>query len=217
MMSTSLRAVVTALALTAGVAATGTAQTAVPKIGYINSQTILAQAPGRAEAEAQFEREMTSFRQTVQKMGDSLNLLIANYNKEEVSLSPAAKETRQKAIRAKEEEYSTKTRQLEQQAQQRQMELVEPIMKQINAIITELRRQEGYAMIFDAGSNAGVVVAADSSLNLTDKVLTRLKAAGPARPAAPSAARPTAPAARPAGAPVSAPAGVTRPKSPPTE
>lgn len=217
MMSTSLRAVVTALALTAGVAGGAAAQTAVPKIGYINSQTILAQAPGRAEAEAQFEREMTSFRQTVQKMGDSLNLLIANYNKEEVSLSPAAKETRQKAIRAKEEEYSTKTRQLEQQAQQRQMELVEPIMKQINAIITELRRQEGYAMIFDAGSNAGVVVAADSSLNLTDKVLTRLKAAGPARPAAPSAARPAAPAARPAGAPVSAPAGVTRPKSPPTE
>jgi len=217
MMSTSLRAVVTALALTAGVAGTAAAQTAAPKIGYINSQTILAQAPGRAEAEAQFEREMTSFRQTVQKMGDSLNLLIANYNKEEVSLSPAAKETRQKAIRAKEEEYTSKTRQLEQQAQQRQMELVEPIMKQINAIITELRRQEGYAMIFDAGSNAGVVVAADSSLNLTDKVLARLKAAGPARPAAPSAARPAAPAARPAGAPVSAPAGVTRPKSPPTE
>src|SRR5215204_2862196 len=138
MMSTSLRAVVTALALTAGVAGTAAAQTAAPKIGYINSQTILAQAPGRAEAEAQFEREMTSFRQTVQKMGDSLNLLIANYNKEEVSLSPAAKETRQKAIRAKEEEYTSKTRQLEQQAQQRQMELVEPIMKQINAIITDL-------------------------------------------------------------------------------
>jgi len=213
MMSTSLRAVVTALALTAGVAATGTAQTAVPKIGYINSQTILAQAPGRAEAEAQFEREMTSFRQTVQKMGDSLNLLIANYNKEEVSLSPAAKETRQKAIRAKEEEYSTKTRQLEQQAQQRQMELVEPIMKQINAIITELRRQEGYAMIFDAASSSGVLVAADSTLDITQKVIARLKT----MPAA-TATRPGQTPAKPAGAPVSAPAGATRPKTnPPTD
>ena len=212
MMRIILRAAAVAVAATAALAGTARAQGAALKIGYINSQTILAQAPGRAEAEAQFEREMTTFRQTVQKMGDSLNLLIANYEKEQISLSPAAKETRTKAIRAKEEEYQSKTRQLEQQAQQRQVELVEPIMKHINTIIKQLRAEEVYAMIFDAGSSAGVVVAADTSLNVTDKVLTRLKAAGPARAAAP--ARPTA--GRPAGAPVSTPAGVSRPKSPPT-
>lgn len=212
MMRNILRAAAIAVAATAGLAGAARAQSAGPKIGYINSQTILAQAPGRAEAEAQFEREMTTFRQTVQKMGDSLNLLIANYEKEQISLSPAAKETRQKAIRSKEEEYQTKTRQLEQQAQQRQLELVEPIMKRINSIITQLRSEEGYAMIFDAGSSAGVVVAADSSLNVTDKVLARLKAAGPAKA---TPARPTT-AGRPAGAPVSTPAGVSRPKSPPT-
>jgi len=184
-----------------------------PRIAYINSQQILSQAPGRAEAEAQFEREMTGYRQAVQRMGDSLNTMIAEYNRQEVSLSPAAKETRQKAIREKEDQYQKKTAELQQQAQQRQVELVQPIMEQINKIIGELRAQEGYAMIFDAGSNAGVVVAADSSLNITDKVIARLKAAGPPKPVS---AAPAKPGARPTGAPVNAPAGVSRPKTPPT-
>ncbi|MFN2397110.1 MAG: OmpH family outer membrane protein [Gemmatimonadaceae bacterium] len=178
-----------------------------PRIVYIRSQEIIASAPGRAEAEAQFQREMTAYRQQIQRMGDSLNALVAEYNKQEVILSPAAKESRQKEVRAKEEQFQQRTQQLEQQAQQREAELVRPIMEQINRIIQTIRAEEGYAMVFDAGSASGVVVAADTSLDITAKVIARLKTAGPA------AARKGE--AKPAGAPVSQPSGVTRPKTPP--
>jgi len=205
----------TARAQAATAAAPTAAPTAAPatgKLAYINSQTILAQAPGREAAEKQFESEMATYRQQVQRMGDSLNTMIADYNKQEATLAAAAKETRQKAIREKEEQYQQKTQQLQQQAQQRQVQLVQPIMEQINKVINEIRAQEGYAMILDAGSSAGVVVAADTTLNITDKVIARMKAAGPVRAAAP-AAKPGG-SARP-GAPVSAPAGVSRPRTPP--
>jgi outer membrane protein len=72
-------------------------------------------------------------------------------------------------------------------------------MEQINKIIDELRAEEGYSMIFDAENQAGVLVAADKNLDLTDKVLARLRAAGP----------PTAASTRPAGTP-----GTTRPPAP---
>jgi outer membrane protein len=194
------------LIFTAGAAAP---QTPV-KIGYIKSQTILANAPGRAAAETQFEKEMTTYRAQVQRMGDSLNTLIADYNKQEVSLSPQAKETRQKDIRAKEEEYQRRTQELQQQVRAREAELVRPIMEQINKVIDQLRAEEGYSMIFDAENQAGVVVAADKNLDLTEKVLARLRAAGPptaaARPAGAGATtRPPAPAAQ-------QPSGVQRPK-----
>ena len=180
------------------------------KIGYIKSQTILANAPGRAAAETQFEKEMTTYRAQVQRMGDSLNTLIADYNKQEVSLSPQAKETRQKDIRAKEEEYQRRTQELQQQVRAREAELVRPIMEQINKVIDELRAEEGYSMIFDAENQSGVVVAADKNLDLTEKVLARLRAAGPptsaSRPAGAGATqRPAAPAAQ-------QPSGVQRPK-----
>ena len=223
-----LRAAAAALTVLAAAAAAvpAAAQQANPpaKIAYLNSQIILQNAPGRAEAESQFEREMNGYRQQVQRMGDSLQTMIADYNKQEISLSPAAKETRQKTIRAREEAFQKRTQELEQRAQQRQLELVQPIMEKVQKVISDIRAEGNYAMIFDAGSNAGVLVAADTSLNITNQVLARMgvkpTTAQNTAPALPGAASAT-PAAnsnkRPAGgAPLSAPAGVTRPKTPPT-
>ena len=201
------RASAVALGLLIFGTAAAAAQTPV-KIGYIKSQTILANAPGRAAAETQFEKEMTTYRAQVQRMGDSLNTLIADYNKQEVSLSPQAKETRQKDIRAKEEEYQRRTQELQQQVRAREAELVRPIMEQINKVIDELRAEEGYSMIFDAENQAGVVVAADKNLDLTEKVLARLRAAGPPT----SASRPTGATQRPATPAAQQPSGVQRPK-----
>jgi outer membrane protein len=175
------------------------------KIAYVNSQEIIAAAPGRAEAEAQIQKDMNSYREQVQKMGDSLNTLIASYTKSESTLSEAARTTKQKEIQDKEREYQTRVQGLEQQAQQRQAELIRPIMEKINAIIEKVRAEDGYAMVFDAGNQAGVVVAADSSLDITDKVITRLKAS--------SGSASTTPAKK---GPTPQPTGATR-KNPPAE
>lgn len=177
------------------------------KIGYVNSARILQGAPGRQEADAQIEKELAGFRAQVKRMGDSLNTMVADFRKAEATLSPAAKETRMRAIQQKEEEYQGRTEQLQQQAQQRQVELIRPITEQVKKVIDDLRQAEGYSMIFDVGNGAGVIVAADTTLDLTDKVLQRLAAAP--RPAATS----TTPKPATAG-PTSQPAGVQRPKPP---
>lgn len=204
-----IRSTVAALALSAAVAAPGRAQSSsapatAQKFAFVNSQTILAQSPGRAEAEAQFQKEMVTYRQQVQRMGDSLNTMMTAYDKAEVTLSPPAKEARQKAIRAKETEYQQRAQQMEQQMQQRQYELMQPIMEQVQKILTDIRAEDAYTFIFDVGSTAGVVVAADKNLDITDRVIARLKALPPTA----KAGEPVKP---PAGA-TQAPAGVTRPK-----
>jgi outer membrane protein len=218
-MRPSFRAVPLALVVAAVVAGPARAQQSAPpvKIAYINSQIILQNAPGRAEAEAQFEKEMGGYRQQVQRMGDSLQTMIADYNKQEVSLSPAAKQSRQQAIRTKEDAFQKRTQELEQKAQQRQVELVQPIMEKIQKVIADVRREDGYAMVFDAGSNAGVLVAADTTLNITGKVLERMGVKATAVNNAAPAQQPAVQAPNAAGAPLSAPAGVTRPKTPPTQ
>lgn len=171
---------------------------ATPKIAYVNSQKILAEVPGRSDAEAQMQKEMEGYRAEVQKMSDSLNALVSAYNKAEPTLSATAKAARQKDIQTKESAYQQRVQQLEQQAQQRQAELMRPIMQNINKVIEQIRSEDGYAMVFDAGNQSGVVVAADSSLDITAKVIQRLKAAGPisTTPQKP----PTGPASKPLGA-----------------
>lgn len=200
-----IRGALAALALTTIGTTAAAQQPAAAKIAYVNSQEILAAAPGRAEAEAQFEREMQTFRQQVQTMGDSLNAMVASYQREEASLSPAVKEQRQKAIQTRETEYQQRARQLEQQAAQRQQALVQPILDQITEVLSTIREEGGYALILDAQSGANVIVAADKNLDLTQRVIARLRTMKPATSATP----------RSQGAPLNqSPAGVSRPRNP---
>jgi outer membrane protein len=202
-----IRPTTIAVALTAILAAGAAAQNPT-KIGYVNSRKLLAEAPGRAEAEAAFKKEMGEYEAQVKRMGDSLKALIAAYDKQELVLSPAAKATKQKEIQSREQEFQQRTSQLEQRASAREAELTRPILEQVQKAIEAVRAEGGYAMILDAGSAAGVVVAADTTLDLTNRVLARLRTMA----AAPRANTPT----NPSGAPVASPAGVSRQKTPPT-
>ena len=196
-----VRSVVVACAMAVLPAA---AQAQQIKLAYVNSQQILQQAPGRAEAEATYEREANGYRQQVQRMGDSLNTLIQAYDKDVVTLSPAAKETRQKAIRDKEAEYQRRAQDLEQRMAQRQQDLVQPIMDRVQQALNDIRTEEGYTIIFDVASASPAIVSADKNLDITDKVLARLRTMGT------TAARP----ATPGPAAQQQPAGVTRPPRP---
>jgi outer membrane protein len=172
------------------------------KLGYINAQQILATAPGREAAERQFESEVGTFRQQIQRMDDSLRVMGEAFQREQASLTPAVRQQRGQALEALETSFQQRAAQLNQQMQQRQAELVRPIMDQLNRVLDEIRRADGYAFIFDVSSAGQAIVAADTTLNLTDRVIARLAALGPP-PATPPA---TAPATTPQ------PAGVTRPR-----
>jgi outer membrane protein len=179
-----VRAAIGALAF-ATVATGSAAAQSGPKIAYINSQKILAQAPGRAAAEAKLKQEADGLRAQVQSMQDSLNSMIQAYTKDQPKLSDSVQATREAAIRAKQSAYQQRTQQLQQQAQQRESELIGPIMQQIDSVIEKVRAEGGYALVFDANAQGGAIVAADSSLDITDAVIARLKsptAKGPSKP-----------------------------------
>jgi outer membrane protein len=168
------------------------------KVAYVQTSLLLDQAPGRAEAEAQYEKETWTYRDQIKRMSDSLNAMIADFQKRSASLTATARETQGKGIQAKEAEYQRRTQELEQKAQGRQNELVQPILDKIKGAIEEVRVEGGYAMIFNADQGSPIV-AVDKSLNVTDRVLSKLKGTTAAAPAPrPSATTP-------------APAGVTRP------
>ncbi len=194
-------AVVVGLLVAAG--ATPASAQAPVKLGYINAQQILATAPGREAAERQFESEIGTFRQQIQRMDDSLRVMGEAFQREQASMTPAARQQRTQALEATEEAFQQRAAQLNQQMQQRQAELVRPIMDQLNRVLDEIRRAEGYAFIFDVSSAGQAIVAADTALNLTDRVIARLVALGPPPPAAPAT---TPPATTPQ------PAGVQRPR-----
>ena len=198
-----LRASAIALATSLIVAGPAAAQaqqgTAAPRIAYINSALLLQQAPGRAEAEAQFEREVGTYRQQIQRMDDSLKTLVAAFDRDAPKMDSVAREARRRSIGQTETQYQLRARGLDSTMQTRQAQLVKPIMERVQSVIEAIRAEDGYAMIFDVGAQVSVVVSADKKLDLTDRVLARLKTQG-------------IPPVAPASGAIPQPAGVTRPK-----
>jgi outer membrane protein len=173
--------------LTVAVAAAGLAMAGSPqlsaqvatagKIGYINSQRVIQEAPGAAEARSTLEKEVSASQAQIKAMDDSMATMLQQYNQQSVMLSADAKKQKEDELRTKQGAFQQRAQQLEDAFSQRQQQLMKPIMDKIQAAITELRQAEGYAIIFDMASQA--MVADDPALDLTDKVIARLKAATP--------------------------------------
>jgi outer membrane protein len=148
------------------------------KVGYVNSQQILATSTEAAAAEERFNQEMSAFQAEVQRLEEELTGLQERYQQQQLTLSPEARANREQQIQQKLEEYQATTQQLQQQADQRRGELVQPVVDKITAIIETIREEGQYHLILDVA--AGSIISADTTLDLTPEVMRRLSAAAPA-------------------------------------
>src|SRR6476661_9244456 len=105
------RAAPVALTLLAVMALPAHAQAS--KVAYVQTRLLLDQAPGRAEAEAQFEKETGGYRDQIKRMSDSLDAMISGFQKRQASLGAAARDAQAKDIQTKQAEYQRRTQELE--------------------------------------------------------------------------------------------------------
>jgi outer membrane protein len=184
------------------------------KLAFINSQLILANTPGRAEAESTFSRELVGYQAQVQALQAALDTAVADYNRAALVLSPTAKAQREQQIRDLETRTRTQINDLQQRANAREQQLTAPIMARVTAVIEGIRAEFNFSMIFDASAQNGGLVSADRALDISQLVIQRLQAgsAGPpplapapadstrsdsARAARPDSTRPARPRPRP--------------------
>ena len=194
------RAVPFALILVAALSGRATAQG--QKFAYITSSKLLEMAPGRAAAESLFAREAQPMQDQIKRMSDSLDALVAGFEKRQATLTTAQRDAQTKEIQTKQASYQQRARDLQDKQNARQNELVQPILDRIKAAIEDVRVDGGYSFIFNADQGTPIV-AVDKNLDVTERVLAKLREKGA-----------TAAAAKP-GSPTAAPSGVTRPTTPP--
>jgi outer membrane protein len=157
-------------------------QSATPKIVYVNTQALLDVAPGRAAAESTYNKESNDWTAELNKMSQDIQSMIADYQKAIAkhgpdSLSDAAKDARQKAIQAKQQAFAQRQSELNQKAQDRQNELMAPVMQTVREELEKYRMEKGYSLILDSQA----VVAEDKNLDVTDDIVARLKIAAAAK------------------------------------
>lgn len=166
-----LMAVAGMLALAAPLSAQAT------KIGYIDTRRVIQEAPGAVEARTTMEREAQGYQAQIKAMDDSLRAMAADYQQKSLVMSADAKQKREQELMQKREAFQQRAQDLQQAAQKRQEELMSPIMQKVEQIIGDVRKAEGYGIVFDIASEA--IVSADPALDLTTKVIERMRAAAP--------------------------------------
>ena len=213
-MTSFARALSAAAVFLIATAAPAVAQSAAAqKIAYVDSRKILDQAPGSPKADSLFKIELAGFEAEVKKMQDAFQKKVEDFNKVKPTLAAAEVDKRSQALGALQQEYSQKTQDLQNQADQRRGELLQPVIDQIKLVLEDIRVEQGLSFVFDVSSSSGIV-AADKNLDISDRVLAKLRtlpipALGGVKAADTKAAAPKT------GAPMSAPAGVKPPTGKP--
>lgn len=180
-----------------GVALSAAPALAQGKIGYVNTQAVLAQTPAMAAAQAEFNKRIEPFNAEAQKMDSTLKAMVADLTND-----AAGREAKTRTFQERQAQYESRMQAIEDTVQGFRERLIGPIMEQLQKSLDDVRSEGGYSIIIDVAQGS-VIVSADTTLDVTEKVIAKMK----------NMTTPTA-AAAPSG-PVATPAGVgARPRSP---
>lgn len=145
------------------------------RIAFVNARTILQGMPGYAQAESTFTKELEGSRAELARLQASLDSAVADFQQQSPMLSSATRAAKQKELEAKNQQLQQRNQEIQQGLDQRQQELVGPIQQRLTGIIEGIRAEGNYAMIIDLGAEGLGIVTYDKSLDLTARVIQRLR------------------------------------------
>ncbi len=143
------------------------------KFGHINSSRLLSIMPEREAAQAQLQRE-------AQKLGDELEKLQVEYNNKlqtfieaQDTLSNVVRQLRERELRELQSRIQEFQVGAQEDLQQREMELIQPIFDKIEKTIAEVALEKGYIYVFDIDANS-ILYFSDESEDILPFVRQKL-------------------------------------------
>jgi outer membrane protein len=155
-------------------ALTVTAQAQTPKYGHMNLGNLLEQLPATAQANASLNTVSDSLGIVADSMGKAFE---AAYKKLETdytsrTLTPVQFEERKAALQKQQgllQEFDTKAQAF---IEERRNALLEPILKEVQAAIKAVAKENSYLMIFDVSS--GAMLFAGETEDVTELVKKKM-------------------------------------------
>jgi outer membrane protein len=147
-------------------------------IAYVNSDAILQQTPGYAEADSAFGVDLQAFQSEIESLQQKLDSAAAAYSQQEVVLSPAAREEKANELQAMNRQLQTRRQELQSRAAERERELMAPLQQRIQTVLDGVRAERNLAMIFDVASPTTNIISADPTLDLTPVIIQRVQGGG---------------------------------------
>lgn len=151
-------------------------QTGSARIAYVNTDAILQQMSGYAQAESTLAVEVQGYQSEVQTLQTQLDSAQTAYDQAQIALSPSARQSKLQEIQQMQQKFQQRYKELNDKVAARRQELVAPFEDRLKQILEGLRAERNLAVIFDVAAPGNNIVAAERSLDLTATVIQRVKA-----------------------------------------
>ncbi len=164
------------------------------KIGFIDSQAILDQLPEAKDAKRRLEVLTIEWQTEIKKKRDALDKMVREFQAKEVLYTDEIKQQKRKEMMDMDKaifDYQNQKFGVDGEYFRKQNELMRPIQDKLYSAMKAVAMDNDYDFVFDRASET-LLLYANESHNLTQKVLDRLLASLPEReratdsPSAPS-------------------------------
>ncbi len=145
------------------------------KIGYIDSQRILTEYKATAEQKKVFDQEVQNYKDRANEMQKKIEVLKSELESQKLVLTDAARATKSEEIARLTRQYEDFVQQVwgpQGKIEEKNAELMAPLIKKINETIETIAKAEGFTLILDIAQ--GGIVYAQEGLNITDDVIKEL-------------------------------------------
>ncbi len=154
----------------AGLLAYATAgYTAELKVGYVQVDKILQEAPQTAETGKKLEKEFSPRSQELERMQKQIKDIEAALAKDSLTISETDRRNKERDLSNLKIEFQRKQRELREDVNLRKNEELGSLQDRINKAVTAVAEAEGYDLVVYGG-----VAYASKKVDITDKVLKSL-------------------------------------------
>lgn len=139
------------------------------KVGYVQVDKILQEAPQTAESGKKLEREFSPRSQELDRTQKQIRDIEASLDKEGVTLSESERRNKERDVSNLKIEFQRKQRELREDINLRKNEELSVLQDRINKAVQTVSETDGYDLVVYGG-----VAYASKKIDITDKVLKLL-------------------------------------------
>ena len=138
------------------------------KIGFVNTERILREAPTAKAAQIKIEQEFSKREKELQDLSARIKSMSEKLDKESAVMSEADRTRRQREVADLDKDFQRKQREFREDLNQRRNEEVANVLERTNKVIKQIADTEKYDLILQDA------VAVNPRIDITDKVLKAL-------------------------------------------
>ena len=142
-------------------------------IVVVNVQDVLLGSASGQAVKAVLEKKVQEYQEKFKLEQEAVEALNAEIEKKSSVWSAEVKDEKERDYQKKVRDLQLKSQDAQYELQQLQKQITEPILKDLQDVVTEISKKNGYAMVLD--SRAGLLYA-DDSLDISKEVIKELDA-----------------------------------------